>query len=377
MKRIFLALPFCAFTLATFSSAAPALAASGANPLTTITLTDPAHQQIDGKFLDDSLATELAPDGSLGSPLFNLTAGSHIWVIDPQLVEEVQAMSKGYSLVNGSKPQGQVIAQAWLDRLKVVTSNSSVYAMAYSNPSEYWVNRLSPHQKNYILTLSQNRLTALLGTPVLLANEYQSNNDFSLKDSEIVQISNDSHIFEMTAAYIDPALIDTYRLDLIKVLNPHLTPTVREYLVNDLTNTANEQAQLIHLSLGKFTVTSTTQKLPITITNGFPTAVSVNLSISAANARVSLPETVREKLPAKSKTQILLPIHVYSSGSSSFNVRITNAAGDLLGTPIDYPLTLSVISPVATWITTGAAILLFVAASIQSIRRIRKRGQKP
>ncbi|MEJ0014272.1 MAG: hypothetical protein WDN07_01350 [Actinomycetota bacterium] len=38
-----------------------------------------------------------------------------------------------------------------------------------------------------------------------------------------------------------------------------------------------------------------------------------------------------------------------------------------------YPLKLSVISPIATWFTTGAAILLFIAAGIQSIRRIRKR----
>ena len=86
---------------------------------------------------------------------------------------------------------------------------------------------------------------------------------------------------------------------------------------------------------------------------------------------VSVPTIISEQLPAKSKTQILLPIQVYSSGNSALNVTIDDAAGHAFGTPQLYPLKLSVISPVATWITTGAAILLFLAAAIQSIRRIR------
>jgi len=32
-----------------------------------------------------------------------------------------------------------------------------------------------------------------------------------------------------------------------------------------------------------------------------------------------------------------------------------------------------VISPIATWITTGAAVLLFIAAMVQSWRRVRRR----
>jgi len=44
-----------------------------------------------------------------------------------------------------------------------------------------------------------------------------------------------------------------------------------------------------------------------------------------------------------------------------------------VGYPVSINLKLSVISPVATWITSAAAILLFVAALIQSIRRVRRR----
>ena len=337
----------------------------------TITLTSPTHQEVDGKFIDDSLATDFAPTGTLGAPIFTLTPGPHIWVIDPVVVEEATAMSKGYSLVNGSAPAGQDIAQQWLDRLKTVTASGVTYAMAYGNPSEYWIDRLSPHEKSYVLSVAQSRLELLLGHPVLQASQYQSNNNFYLKDGDIDNVANDSKIFEITSAYIDPTLIDTYRLDLVKVLNPSLTPTVREYLINDLTESASSQIQMIHLSTGKFTVTSSHQKLPITLTNNFPTPVSVVVHLDPTNARVSVPTSIPEKLPAKSKVQILLPIEVYSSGNSALNVSIEDVAGHSFGTPQLYPLKLSVISPVATWITTGAAILLFIAAAIQSIRRIR------
>ena len=337
----------------------------------TITLTSPTHQQIDGRFIDDTLATDFAPTGVLGAPIFARSSGAQIWVIDPVLVEEADTMSKGYTLVNGSAPAGQEIAKQWLDRLKTVTSYGVIYAMAYGNPSEYWINRLSPHEKSYVLAVAQTRLALLLGHPVLEATQYQSNNNFFLKSADINNVAADSKIFEITSAYIDPTLIDTYRLDLVKVLNPSLTPTVREYLINDLTNSATSQVQMIHLSGGKFTVTSTHQKLPITLTNDFPTPVNVVVHLEAANARVSVPTIISEQLPAKSKTQILLPIQVYSSGNSALNVTIDDAAGHAFGTPQLYPLKLSVISPVATWITTGAAILLFLAAAIQSIRRIR------
>ncbi len=373
MKRFFIALTTLTALFISTPFCIPIATAAAPSSLETISLTEPTHQQVDGKFIDDSLATDLLPTGSLGAPIYNVSSGSHIWVIDPALVEEVTAMSNGYSLLNSAKPVGQDAAKSWLSKLKAVTVNDPVYAMAYANPSEYWVNRLSPHDKSYVLAVAQSRLAALLRRPVLEANEYRSNNNFYVKQADIDSLLYDSKIFELTAAYIDPKSIDTYRLDLVKVLNPGLTATVREYLINDLTNAAIAQNQLIHLSPGKFTVTSTRQKLPITLSNGFPTAVNVELLIDASNARVSVPVSVREELPAKSKIQILLPIHVYSSGSSTLNVQITTLSGHRFGDLVVYPLTLSIISPVATWITTGAAILLFFAATIQSIRRMRRR----
>ena len=69
----------------------------------------------------------------------------------------------------------------------------------------------------------------------------------------------------------------------------------------------------------------------------------------------------------------MVPVEVLTSGTSGLAVEVIGINGAVLGDQVIYPLKLSVISPIATWVTTGAAILLFIAATIQSIRRIRKR----
>jgi hypothetical protein len=172
---------------------------------------------------------------------------------------------------------------------------------------------------------------------------------------------------------VDPKSIDIYRLALVKIFNPSLSKDRREYLIRDFTAAAYAQIHLVHLSPGKFTVTSSHQNLPITITNGFPTDIKVNLYVIPTNLKVQVGNLAQVAIPADSKTQVMVPITVLTSGTSGLNVVVTSSNGDLLGEPIIYPLQLSVINPIATWVTTGAAVLLFAAATIQSIRRIRRR----
>jgi hypothetical protein len=81
------------------------------------------------------------------------------------------------------------------------------------------------------------------------------------------------------------------------------------------------------------------------------------------------------EIPASSKIQVLLPIEVVASGQTLLLAQLTNLENKPVGFPVNIVLNLSVISPVATWITSGAAVILFAAAVIQSVRRFRK-GQK-
>jgi uncharacterized membrane-anchored protein len=55
-------------------------------------------------------------------------------------------------------------------------------------------------------------------------------------------------------------------------------------------------------------------------------------------------------------------------------VQLTNLDNKPVGYPVYINLKLSVISPVATWITTAAAVLLIIAVLVQSVRRVRRRG---
>ena len=364
MKRFLAILAALTFTFVT----TPRAQAS-----TAVLLTEPTHRQINGQFIDDALATSLGVSGRLGQLVFNPPLGTRSWIIDPALIEEVVAMSNGYTLTSGVAGVGQLFAKSWLTQLASDIRFTNVTAMAYGNPSSYWVNRLSPHEVNYVLSISSSRLQNLLSLAALTPAHYQSNSRFTIATSDISTISEAAANFSLTARYVDPAAIDTYRLALIKILNPNLTKDRRAYLMRDLTATAYSQIHLVHLSPGKFTVTSTHQNLPITLTNGFPNDIKVNLSVIPSNFKVEIGSLPQFTIPAKSKIQIMVPITVLTSGSSELIMEITDTNGAVLGDPITYPVALAVISPVATWFTTGAAIVLFIAATIQSIRRIRRR----
>ncbi len=364
MKRLFALL---AALILTIISTPVAQASS------TVLLTEPTHRQIDGQFIDDALATSLSLAGRLGLLVFNPPPRTRTWIIDPALIEEVAAMSNGYTLTSGVAGQGQLVAKAWLTQLNNDTRFASVEAIAYADASSYWVNRLSPHEVNYVLSISRTRLEGLLGRAIPTKAFYRSHSGFEIASSDIAAINDAASIFSQTARYVDPSSIDTYRLALIKILNPDLTKDRRAYLIRDLTGAAYNQIHLVHLSPGKFTVTSTHQNLPITLTNGFPNDIKVNLSVIPSNFKVEIGNLPQFLIPAKSKIQVMVPITVLTSGSSELNIELTTTNGDLLGDPVTYPIALAVISPVATWFTTGAAIVLFVAATIQSIRRIRRR----
>jgi len=339
----------------------------------TIIVTEPTHQQISGEFIDDDLTSSLAVTGRLGSLVFDPPAGTRTWIIDPALIEEVKTMASGYTLTSGTAGTGSAIAKSWLNQLERVTKFDRIVALAYGNPSKYWVSQLSPHEVNYVLNISVKRLSDLLGQVVDPTAIYLSHSQFSLSNADISTIKTDSTYFAQTASYVDPKAIDTYRLALIKILNPSIEKDRRDYLVRDYTRTAYAQIHLVHLSPGKFTVTSSHQNLPITLTNGFPNSVKVNLYAIPTNLKVEVGSLAQVVIPAQSKIQVMVPITVLTSGTSGLNVEMTSVSGNLLGDSVIYPLQLSVISPIATWFTTGAAIVLFLAATVQSIRRIRRR----
>jgi len=346
-----------------------------ANAATNVVLTEPTHRQIDGLFIDDDLAMTLSVTGRLGSIVFNPPKNVQTLRIDPALIEEVVAMSNGYKLTDGSDGAGQIFAQAWLAQLTQATATNDVSVIVYGNPSRYWVNRLLADEAHFVLSASTKILETLLNRPAKPVVSYHNKSQFTLTRSDIEAVNTATDNFRKTSMYVDPIKRDGYKLALMKLLNPDLPSARREYLIRDLTANAYLQLHMIYLSPGKFTVTSTHQNIPITIANKFPTSAKINLYIHPANAKIRVAPVTQEVIRGNSKIQVLIPLTVLTSGSSGIRIELRTPSGDILGEPLTYPIELSVLSPVATWITTTAAIVLFLAAIIQGIRRIR-RGKK-
>lgn len=336
-------------------------------------ITAPSHREFNGVFLDDQLATDLSPVGSIGSLLYVKRGASLQWSVDPALVEEVVDMSDGYKLANGTTGTGQDFAKNFLARLKQLASIGRVDAMVYGNPSEYWVQRLTPHERNYIFAASQKRLTTLLGVSVGAPTSYVNNKYFYLSRQSVVDIRDDYSTIQSSAIYMSATDLDNYQLSLTRLFNPQMSSTTRSTLTVDLNGAILNLSKSIRLAPGRFTITSLSQKLPITVINDFPNTAKVNLVINSLNEKVLVDDIHDITVPGKSKVQVLVPVKVLTSGASSLSIVVQNSKGDQLGDPQLYPLSLSVISPIATWITTGAAIILFFAALLQSLRRIRRR----
>ena len=326
-----------------------------------IILTEQSHRQIDGKFIDDELATSLSYNGRLGQLIFAPPKGVRSWQIDAQLVDDVIAMTSDYQLLDGTKGIGKITAQIWLAQLKSVT--------------RYWINRLSPHNENYFLTVGATRLSKFFGRQIPSLPSYPSNSYFKLDQLTILAFTDAQTAIQSTASYMDPKELDNLHSRIASVFNPNLSRELRDFLDLDLATTTKFLRHQIRLAPGKFTVSSEHQKLPITVINDFPGPVKVNLIVDTLNGKVVAQSVPTQTVPGKSKIQVLIPVQVLTSGSSVLSVGLQSPQGNPLGDSVLYPLQLRVISPIATRITTGAALLLFISALIQSARRIRKRNK--
>jgi len=366
MKRITSFIALTLFILITLANSAQATS--------IITITEPTHRQLDGAFVDDDLATLLTYNGALGAKIFKPALGQRIWQIDPALIDEIQSMTQPYKLSDGTTGTGTTTAQIWMARLRSVTRYNQIIAMPYGNPSGFWIHKLLPHDESYFLTIGAEKLQTLLGRPVSISTTFPTNSQFQLNNLVYQSFHEAMKVIVATASYMSSAELEKYRLRSTAVLNPYVEPARRDFLARDLTANVFALSQKIRVSPSKFTVTSENQLLPVTVINDFDSVAKLKIYISSINSKVitrALPENVT--VAGTSKVQIKIPVRVVTSGESALVITVRNEQGAQLNEPTIFPLKLSVISPIATWVTTGAAITLFAAAIIQSARRIRRK----
>jgi len=329
-----------------------------ANAVQEIVITEPTHRLSDGVFIDDQLAQKLLPTGELGLLVFSPVQGIRSWQVDPATISEIVAMSNGYGIADGSTPVGQQIAKDWLARFITVSKNEKISTITYGNPSVYWVDQIINKQINYIDANGKILLETVLGKATnqsLVKNRKRQ----GLSKQNINLLNYAQRQIDLIGTLVDQKELLSYQLRLAQLLNPDLEKSEFQFLLKDYDKSITELRNKLKVTKTRFTVTSTNEELPITLVNDFDQSVNLKLSVRALNR--------------KSKQQVLLPIEVLASGESSLLAQLTNLENKPVGYPVNINLKLSVISPVATWITSGAAVLLFVAAIIQSVRRVRRR----
>lgn len=369
MKRIWLFI-FC-LLLSTLGS-------SPAQAENLITLTQPTTQLADGRFINNELATSLTPGGALDAVLSKPLHGKRTWVIDPALLDEISALGDGYTYLDTEGKEVVVdefpIATEWLGLLRFLTRNDRIVAITYGNPSISYLLKSAPGELAVYNQLATFRLQDLLGHPVLAPS------GTSIVAGKPAAIARNSYSSMRKKMRVVNSLVTTndvelLRLGIAKTLNPDLSRESAIAITRSYQNEVKRFEKRIRVSSGNYTITASKYELPLTVINDFDQQVSVDLEITTTNSRVVVTQVPRVTVDARSQIQIKVPLEIIASGDTALRIQIRTPKGTALGETERIPLRLAVISPITTWFTTGMAIILLLAAVIQSVRRVKRRKQ--
>ncbi|MET8161679.1 DUF6049 family protein [Sphaerisporangium sp. NPDC005289] len=108
-------------------------------------LADQPHRGDDATFVDDALHDAVADAGRLGKilKLAETSAKGVTWFVDPAVLDDAQAMAKGYTLKSGDKAEsrpGDQTTSQWLQRLRTALQDVPVSALPYADPDITAVN---------------------------------------------------------------------------------------------------------------------------------------------------------------------------------------------------------------------------------------------
>ena len=357
------------------------LPATAANE--TLMISSPANRDSRGIFLDDSLALDLSPVGRLGVLVYRDLPRARSVAIDMALIEEVQDLADGYSYLdlNGelTSVSESLVAANWLAallrNLSRVNDGKTISALAYGNPDHKYLMERAPSEFSFYQEIARARLSGFLGRDVV--SPQNSASSVGKAANAARSLHNKSRPVLKRIYSIAPAPeVLTLRLELGKLLNPGNNKERLAKLIAALQAETTKSARSLRVAKGSYTITASQYELPITIINDFSVPVSVRPKVKASNSRVIITQPALITVPANSQVQVALPLEVIASGETALEVRLRSMGGKVIGPVTEIPLRLAVISPLTTWFTTGMAVLLLLAAVVQSMRRVKRRSVK-
>jgi hypothetical protein len=110
----------------------------------------------------------------------------------------------------------------------------------------------------------------------------------------------------------------------------------------------------------------------ITVSNGLPLGVQVQLSISQT-AGLRAGGVGLQLVPARSTRQFVIPAEVSRAGPFSVNAGLSTPAGTPLGQPSTLQLRSTAFGTITIALTAGAGAVLVVLVGRRILRRVRRR----
>jgi len=341
-----------------------------------VQITSTIHQNFTGEFRNDVLAEELLPNGKLGRLIFVPINKNRTWVIDAALIDEVIAMTGEYKLASGIAPTGSQTAIDWLDQLRKVTLYNDVVVLAYGNPDTALAKRLAPSELRMYYEFGKTQLQSALGRDVSIdAKRTHSNAKSKLSSTLQKNYGENRRAITYLSHSVPIPEIYKLRARLGQLLSARLNKEEREYFSTNARISIDEQIHRLRINSSRYQITTERSDLPLTVINEFPVAMTVDVDVVAQNSRISVESFKNVNLPANSKTQLSLKVKVRAPGQTQVFASIKDDRGIALVPSVPLQLNATVIDPKLTWFTTGAAIILLLAAITQSVRRAR-RGRK-
>ena len=336
-----------------------------------IRIVDKAHTNFDGTFRNNELAASLLPNGKLGKVVFGLTSSKRTFVIDAALITEIENMADGYTFGGKEDAAGSQTARNWLFRLRNVVAYNDVVALPYGNPDEKLVKSVAPSELKFYSLYAQAKLQASLKRSVSAQNGWSAGTS-RLSYPFIKTYSKNRRLLTGLSTISTSSEITDVRARLAVVMNPLLTREDRAYFSYNAHMAVDKLANRLKVIPGRYQITSKTVKLPITLVNNFDTASVVSVSLIPMNSRMQVENITSVTIAAKSRQQILVPVDVIAPGSTLVLAQLMNSKGQLVGQVSKLNLTATIIDSRVAWFTTGAAVLLFLGAVTQSVRRVRR-----
>ena len=353
MKKLFLFLAALFFVIP-----APAQAASH-----TIWITSTANRNYAGEITNKNFEKSLEPSGDLGKLVYQPVARPRTWIMDAALLEDVQYLIDKKS----------TIATSWLAQLKKASSGNTIYATAYGNPDVIYLNTLAPTELNFYYAVGQQHLQAVLMKNVLS----EKGTGYAWKrakiDSSVREFFNTAREeFTLLSTVVLPKEVESDRARIAQLFSPQLNQKQRQELLKDFEVGQANVISKLRIVSGKYRITTSNEKIPITLVNDFNVPVKVDLFFAPMNNRVTFPQYRQITLNAKSKIQVSVPIGTIAAGDTTVIARFENGKGKTIGTNGMIELSSTLISPAVSKFTTGAGLVLILAAVAQSVRRVKR-----